>query len=337
MAGGRIMWSFIAITALLVNNTEAGDTRLVTVGILAQPSSESMARQFNHTAGRWSYIAGSYVDFLSTTGAMPVLIPFDIDKRLLLRLLENIDGFLLPGGGAELKDPNDLSETTNYQKTADFIIRWAIKRNDEGHYFPIMGTCLGFENFIITFSNNTKALECNMPDFSTAHVVQTLPEFDKSPFWSEVGTDLAKEVFSTPSTYFTHLCGIRTANFYKNNKLHEHFDLLATSSTDKGIEFVACIEHKKYPFTANQFHPEKGMYNKGDIYDFLDRNRLVIDLDQRIASKFIQRIKERGKPRVLGDIDRLVKSYFASRKLAETLMMSFYSRVYVFPRYTEGD
>ena len=282
-------------------------------------------------------MAGSYVDWVGSSGAMPVIIPFDLPKHTLDTILANIDGMLLPGGAADLKKKDDETETTNYQKSIDYITKWAMKRNDEGHYFPVMGTCLGYENFLITFAEDTSALECNMPDFSVAHTVQVLPAFDNSKFWTRVGIDLAKQVFSTESTYFTHLCGLRPEHFLQNSKLSSSFNLLATSKTREGIEFVSSIEHKKYPFIANQFHPEKNLYNGEDLYDFMDRNRPALGLSQKICSKFVQMIRENGKPRESKDLNRIVKRYLTSQKIPETILSSFYSRLYVYKRITKGD
>ena len=308
-------------------------TALVTIGILAQPASDVMRLQYYHPKENWTFVPGSYVDWIGSTGAMPVLIPFDLKQKDLDRILENIDGILLPGGGADLIRLDDLSKPTPYQISMDYIIKWAMKRNDAGKYFPLFATCLGFEGVIISATNSTKTLECDLDDEVTAHSVQLLPEFDKSPFWKEVGFDLAKRVFARDSIYYTHSCGIRTTSWKNNPILMKEYNLLGTSVAKNGIEFVANIEHKKYPIVSNQWHPEKNPYERGHLYHFLDRSSDATTLMTKIAAKFVNPIREKGAPKDVREIDALVKSYFVSNLMAEYLPLSFYERVYTFQRY----
>lgn len=42
--------------------------------------------------------------------------------------------------------------------TAKYIVDLAKKANNEGDYFPIWGTCLGFEELLIALTNNPKIL-----------------------------------------------------------------------------------------------------------------------------------------------------------------------------------
>ncbi len=54
---------------------------------------------------------------------------------------------MLTGGDASLVlDDKNKSE---YQLIVEDLIKEAKKINDEGTYFPIMGTCLGFQSLII--------------------------------------------------------------------------------------------------------------------------------------------------------------------------------------------
>jgi gamma-glutamyl-gamma-aminobutyrate hydrolase PuuD len=62
----------------------------------------------------WSYVAGSYVDFVSQSGAMPVLIPYDVTEEHLDYFIDTLDMFLLPGGGAAIQqkvNPSDAKFT----------------------------------------------------------------------------------------------------------------------------------------------------------------------------------------------------------------------------------
>lgn len=336
------MFSFVAESLLLLSTltalfgssvTAAPVNHLVTVGILAQPASDPMKLQYYHPSENWTFVAGSYVDWLGTAGAMPVLIPFDISRDQLDKILDNIDGVLFPGGGAPLKKNENLNLPTGYQATMDYIMKYSYKVNDKGRYFPIYATCLGFEGAFISLANNTSILECDLDDEVVAHSVQTTPAFESSPYWTAVGLDLAKRVFETDSIYYTHECGTRVSTFQNSAILKEHLNLLASSKSKSGIEFVACVEHKKYPIIANQWHPEKNLYERGQLYQFLDRSEDATNLMYRMAVKFVGGIREKGSPKAIKDIDPLVKEYFASSRVSETLPLSFYERVYTFQRF----
>ena len=48
--------------------------------------------------------------------------------------LNKLNGVLFPGGAG------------NYREIGNYIYEFAIKENDAGRFYPIWGTCLGFEN-----------------------------------------------------------------------------------------------------------------------------------------------------------------------------------------------
>lgn len=104
-------------------------------GILAQ---ESDSEQIKY--GLY-YIEKAYVDYLGMAGshAVPIL-PHQSDEYYK-RIFAQINGILLPGGGVNL-------HSSGYAEAATKLVQLAMKRNDEGIYFPVWGTCLGFEMLV---------------------------------------------------------------------------------------------------------------------------------------------------------------------------------------------
>lgn len=49
-------------------------------------------------------------------------------------------------------------------------------------------------------------------------------------------------------------------NDFKNSSLIDDWIVTSTSTTANGVEFIASVEHKNYPFYGVQFHPEKPAY-----------------------------------------------------------------------------
>ncbi|XP_023235548.1 gamma-glutamyl hydrolase-like [Centruroides sculpturatus] len=85
-----------------------------------------------------SFIAASYVKFLEAAGARVVPILVNKTQAYYEDLFISLNGVLFPGGSARLA-------TSGYGKAGKIIFDLAIKANERGDYFPLWGTCLGFE------------------------------------------------------------------------------------------------------------------------------------------------------------------------------------------------
>lgn len=84
-----------------------------------------------------SYIPESYLKYIEQTGAMPVIIPFDISDSKLIWFMDNIDMMILPGGGAPTEDLNhnyhDAMEHPSYfQNVTDKVVKLVNTKNKSG-------------------------------------------------------------------------------------------------------------------------------------------------------------------------------------------------------------
>jgi gamma-glutamyl hydrolase len=77
------------------------------------------------------------VRWLENSGARVVPILYGGDWDETLEKLDHLNGVLFCGGSATSKD---------YIAFGKQIFEQAIQKNDEGNYFPLWGTCLGFED-----------------------------------------------------------------------------------------------------------------------------------------------------------------------------------------------
>ncbi len=103
------------------------------IGVLTQPLTESQKKD-PRFAGKTSYIMASYINHLESAGARTVPLIFDGDLQTELAKLDHLNGVLYCGGGAE-------GPYTDFGKA---IFDKVKRLNDEGQYFPVWGTCLGF-------------------------------------------------------------------------------------------------------------------------------------------------------------------------------------------------
>lgn len=214
-----------------------------------------------------------------------------------------------------------------------YVIQKAKERNDRGVYFPIIATCLGFEGLLISENLlNTKTLDCNMKDHSQAHSIALIKEnFQKSKYWSQFKFDEISRLFKGKVLYFSHSCGLRVNHFKENKLLSASFRLIATSRVDNDYNIVTSIEHKKYPFLANQWHPEKNQYERSELYATMNKSSELLRILQEMPMKMFEPIKKKeGKPD--SQFIRLTKKYYAMNLDPDVLPVLSYERVYGFPR-----
>ncbi|CAI5460420.1 unnamed protein product [Closterium sp. Yama58-4] len=92
-----------------------------------------------------------------------------------------INGLLIPGGGTDLVPGPFMS-------TVQLLLQWAKEANDQGDYFPVQATCMGFEAMAIVISEDPDLLE--------------LRRF--SAYFSWMSPDLAQKVQELPLTMENH-------------------------------------------------------------------------------------------------------------------------------------
>ena len=57
--------------------------------------------------------------------------------------------------------------------------------------------------------------------------------------------------------------GLPPSHYEKYPILKENFNILTTAKDRNGVEYVSSAEHKRYPFFATQWHPEKPPFEFG--------------------------------------------------------------------------
>ena len=132
----------------------------------------------------------------------------------------------------------------------------ATEMNDAGIYYPIWGTCQGFEE-MATWPTNTNVLgSCkgtmavSLPtNFTskaeTSKLYGAMPQFIRS---------IMQKESVTPN--YHDLC-LTSKEYARNDDINKFFVSLSTSVDENGLEFVSSFESREYPFYGVQFHPEK--------------------------------------------------------------------------------
>ncbi|KAG8513895.1 Gamma-glutamyl hydrolase [Galemys pyrenaicus] len=199
------------------------------------------------------YIAASYVKYLESAGARVVPVRLDLSDEEYTKLFQSINGILFPGGSVNIKK-------SGYSQVAKIFYDLAIQSFDDGDYFPVWGTCLGFEELSYLVSGkylltHTNTVGITLPLNFTGGIL-------KSKMFANFPADLLLSLALEPLTANFHKWSLMVKNFTMNEKLKKFFNVL-TTNRDGSMEFVSTVEGDKYPVYGVQWHPEKAPYEWG--------------------------------------------------------------------------
>jgi len=215
------------------------------IGIIAEPT-YNLNNNFSRI-GQY-YIVSSYAKWIEAAGARVVPVITDGNKAQLEALAAQINGLLLPGGAAPIVN-------TVYWKSLRILFDYASSINDKGDYFPIWGTCEGFQELgvLSTPDNYSILTEFN----SENYVVPLIFTSEHSRLFSKASSPILDILSSQNSTFNNHHGGIGLSTFQNNNDLKSFWRMISWNYDRDGKQFVSTMESYSYPFYASQWHPEK--------------------------------------------------------------------------------
>ncbi|KAM7357640.1 gamma-glutamyl hydrolase isoform 2-T4 [Cochliomyia hominivorax] len=250
----------------LVNTDNENPTPIL--GVLTQEVSHLILRKYpnnNYT----SYIAASYVKYIEGAGGRVVPIWIGKEREYYRDILSKINGVLLPGGATY------FNQSHGYADAGRHIYELAQELNDNGTYFPVWGTCLGFELLVYLSANSTEP-RTYCSSSSQALPLEFKENFQKSRLFRNASENVINILRNYPVTANFHIYCF-TEETFANMKLNEIWDVMSLNHDWDGIEFISTAEHKKYPFYGTQFHPEK------NIYEFI-KNRNITHISRAIET-----------------------------------------------------
>jgi len=236
----------------------------------------------------YNYIMAAYVKFVEQSGSRVVPInPADSDEHIL-DLMSKINGVIYPGGGTPLIDEDGLTE---YSKKGKLILDKAKEMNDEGIHFPVWAICLGIQEVaLIEAPYQDVLLSGYFDSYNYANNVTFVSNLAKSKMFSHMPQHLINALKKENITFNSHHDGVVPQTFEKYDSLKE-YNVLAVSYDNDGVEYVASIEHKRYPIFAHQYHPEKNAFIWKESL-VVPHTQNAIELQQYYANFFIGEAKK---------------------------------------------
>ncbi|XP_057315894.1 gamma-glutamyl hydrolase B-like isoform X2 [Hydractinia symbiolongicarpus] len=230
-----------------------------------------------------SYIAASYVKYLESAGARAVLIPTSLTDEQVTELFSYVNGVLFPGGGVQWF-------TSQYYKHAKIFYDHAIQANKGGDYFPIWGTCLGFETLHVLTTNSGAVLSPFAADDISIPLNFT-ENAASSRLFKDVPPNIYKAMETEKVTYNHHSYGISPNAYNKYPALSRFFKILSTNYDLVGKEFVSMVEARDYPIYGGQWHPEKNNFEFSDEIHAPHTTSAVL-VSQAMANFFVSEARK---------------------------------------------
>lgn len=189
-------------------------------------------------------------------------------------------------------------------QSAQWLWRLALQSNERGDFFPVWGTCLGFE-FLVQLVGGEGCLQSgfNAENVSLPLIFPSEEEEQKSGgIFSRkshlYSTDSIREILSSQNiTMNNHHMGITPNRFLNNSNLTHAFKITSTNFDLNGKEFVSTIESKKYPIYGIQWHPEKNNFEYGlqpgstVPFEAINHSEDAVDISIQLSKFFVSKAR----------------------------------------------
>jgi len=207
-------------------------------------------------------IPASYVTWVGQAGGRVLPILLNQPAAYYDAVFAQTNGILFPGGNQGI-DPDDI-----YTEEGEILWNLAKNANDRGDFYPIWGTCLGFEELSVLEAGNGDVISLNVVATNLALPLQFTPGARKSRLFKSFPARLLKALQVDNLAFNSHDHGLLVSEYQSNKSLNSFFDMLSFNEAPAGQVFVSTMEARHYPFYGTQWHPEKNNFEWSQNADY---------------------------------------------------------------------
>ena len=264
------------------------------IGVFSQQTntittSNTIAPQVKAKLEAYRYmIPASYVSWIGQAGGRVLPILLNQTKAYYEEIFAQTNGILFPGGNQNI-DPDEI-----YTEEGEILWNLAKQANDRGDYYPIWGTCLGFEELSVLETGNGDVISLNVMATNLALSLRLMPGAKRSRLFRSFPPRLMRALRTQPITFNSHDHGLLVTEYESNRALNSFFDMLSYNEAPAGQFFVSTMEARNYPFYGTQWHPEKNNFEwsqNGD-YSNIPHTPNAIAVSQATAHFFLKEARK---------------------------------------------
>jgi len=229
-----------------------------------------------------SYIAASYVKYIESAGARVVPVTTTMSSQEIEDIFYSVNGVLLPGGAVSIFESKYATNTRHF-------FELATEANKRGDFFPVWGTCLGFEALACIVADEdvlslTNAVDIAIPlNFSS--------DAKTSEMFRDAPDELMKKLSTEGLTYNYHYKCVTTETFHSTSALHTMFRALSYNTGKDGKTYISTMEGKDLPIYATQWHPERNSFEWFENRH-IPHSKNAIDVTQYFANFFVNQARK---------------------------------------------
>ena len=279
-----------------------------------------------------------YYDSVVEAGGVPVIIPPEADRHVIINTLNRIDGLILSGGGDfnplwAGEEPSPLLHGINAERDNAELLMAQLAYNRQ---IPILGICRGIQTLALALGGKVaQDISEESGKQKAGRDVKHSQDADRSEPTHTVTLDTASTLYSVYKSHLTPRFSLHTPRIPVNSFHHQavsdpgqKFRVVATAP-DGIIEAIESTEFK--PILGVQWHPEC-MESGLPLFQWLVREaigyREAHDLHDRILSLdthcdtpmfFPQGVRfDHRDPRILTDLHKMTEG-----RLDATIMVAY--------------
>lgn len=212
------------------------------------------------------------------SGAQVVPLFYSLNRAELTIMLSQLNGVLIPGGSQNIDISNRLTQN------ADSILNYSLEQSQKGIKFPVWGTCAGHGMLGYLTSkynvNTRQPIGDALGIMNTLHVVRS----DASMLNNIPERVFAAAEKSPGIAYFYQHWAIYTDTYRSDPLLKEFWDIVTTSISPAGKEYITAWHAKSHPIYSVQFHPEKSNF---EWRIGANHSREAQELSQLLSNNFV--------------------------------------------------